>query len=90
MNPLTFVHSVENGDEVVMVYDSSHGGKQTVHGEIEDAHLSEYTTLRDGPVSYRVWSGSGTARSMGDVVKRRDGNYRKIGTFVTAEVIGGE
>lgn len=87
MRLLTFIYHVDEGDRVRLVYDSSHGGEQTVEGDVEDAHLSEYTSVVTDTARYRVWGTGGTGRAIGEVVKRKGHNARKIGTFTDAEVV---
>lgn len=90
---LDFVFDVTDGERVRLTYDSSHSDTpQVIEGIVEDAHMSEYTTVRHGNYRYQVWNGSGVkGREDGDVKRfSDDSRSRKVGTFISAETVDEE
>jgi len=86
----SFILNSENGSEVRLVYDSSHGSEIEIRGTVGDEYMSEYAKIKtDEEKIYRVWSGTGIkGRETGDVVKERRAGSRKVGEFVVADVTG--
>lgn len=87
-----FMRGPTNGDQYRLAYTASTSGTvQHVTGELSDGHLGEYTrvTTADG-VEYLVCGFGLANRETGDVIKRSDGDSRKVGTFEHAHRDGGD